>query len=96
MTTDRIAAIEALLAETEAAHGEYEATELNGVYDTDWPRWYASYAIDHGIGAILGRSVTADELAQALSVTWAEYERADPRPGEGWTTFIARRLAEEP
>ena len=94
MTTDRVAAIEALLAEAQAAHGEYEATELGGVYDRDWPRWYAEYAVDHGIGDILGRPVTADELTQALSATWAEFERADPRPVEPWTGYIARRLAD--
>ena len=92
MSTDRIAAIEALLAETEAAHGEYETTELGGVYDQEWPRWYAGYAVDHGIGAILGRPITADELADVLSVAWAEYEGADPRPAEAWTAYIARRL----
>ena len=92
MTTDRIAAIEALLAEAEAAHGEYEATELNGVYDQEWPRWYAGYAVDHGIGALLGRSITADELADVLSAAWAEYEGADPKPAESWTTYISRRL----
>jgi hypothetical protein len=96
MTNERVAAIEALLAESEAAHGEFERTELGGTYDQDWPRWYARYAVEHGIGDILGRSITADQLAQTLSTTWAEFERADPRPSEGWTTYIARRLADEP
>ena len=64
MTTDRIAALEALLAETEAAHGAYETTELNGVYDQEWPRWYAAYAVEHGIGEILvGHAVSSDDLA---------------------------------
>ena len=96
MTTDRVAAIEALLSETEAAHGQYEATELGGVYDRDWPNWYARYAVDHGIGDILGRSVAADELGQTLSAAWADFERADPRPSEPWTAYIARRLVDEP
>ena len=65
MATDRIGALEALLAEAEAAHGVYETTELNGVYDQDWPRWYAAYAVDHGIGALLGRDVSVDELASS-------------------------------
>jgi hypothetical protein len=96
MSSSRVAAVAALLAETEAAHGQYETTELNGVYDAEWPRWYAGYAVDHGIGAILGRSISADELAQALGTAWAEYERSEPRPAESWTAFIARRLAGEP
>jgi hypothetical protein len=32
-----------LLQETAAAHGEFEKTELNGVYDEDWPTWYAAF-----------------------------------------------------
>ena len=94
MTTDRTPALEALLVETEAAHGAYETTELNGVYDQDWPRWYASYAVDHGIGAILGREMTAEELTDRLKAGWDEFERAEPRP-DSWATYLAGRLAEK-
>jgi hypothetical protein len=96
MPTDRIGAIEALLTEAESAHGVYETTELNGVYDEDWPRWYAGYAVEHGIGALLGRPITADELTERFTSAWSEFKDVDPRPAEPWTTFIARRLAAEP
>jgi hypothetical protein len=96
MATDRVAALEALLSETEAAHGVYETTELNGVYDTDWPRWYAGYAVDHGIGTILGRPVGTDELARLLAASWEEFQQADPRPTEPWATYIAHRLLTAP
>lgn len=96
MTTDRIGALEALLAETEAAHGAYETAELNGVYDEDWPAWYAAYAVDHDIGAILGRAIAADELAAFLTRAWEELQGSDPPPTEAWTSFMARRLAAEP
>jgi len=43
MTSDRAAALERLLTEPSAAHGVYEKTELNGVYDEEWSRWYAGY-----------------------------------------------------
>ena len=95
MMADRIAALEALLAEAEAAHGVYETTELNGVYDQDWPRWYAGYAVEHGIGALLGRPVTPDELAQFLTSGWDDLQQADPRPTDPWNTHVARRLASE-
>ena len=95
MTTDRTAALEALLGETEAAHGAYETTELNGVYDEEWPRWYAAYAVEHGIGEIVGRPVSVDDLAALLTASWSELQQTDPRPSEPWTTFIARRLAAE-
>ena len=94
MTTepDRTDAVEALLAETEAAHGNYESTELNGVYDEQWPEWYARYAVEHGIGALLDREISADELARTLSATYQEFQATDPRPTESWQAFIARRL----
>lgn len=95
LTTNRVAALEALLAETEAAHGVYESTQLNGVYDQDWPRWYAGYAVEHGIGSVLGRDVSAVELAQSLAASWDELQGADRRPREPWGAYTARRLAEE-
>ena len=90
MTTDRIAALEALLGETEAAHGAYETTELNGVYDEEWPGWYAAYAVEHGIGEIVDR-----DGAALLTASWSELQQTDPSPSEPWTSFIARRLASE-
>ncbi len=93
MTSDRTGALEALLADTEAAHGAYETAELNGVYDSAWAQWYADYAVGHGVAGLLGRAVTPDELARLLAATWDEFERADPKPSDGWQAFAARRLA---
>ncbi|MEV4313020.1 hypothetical protein [Actinocrispum sp. NPDC049592] len=31
------------LKKAAAAHGKYEADELGGVYDEDWPQWYAQH-----------------------------------------------------
>lgn len=93
MSTDRIAAIEAVLAATEAAHGAYEATELQGVYDRDWAAWYAAYAVEHGIGEALGRPVTADELRGRLVAAWEDQQRAEPKPDGPWSAVTARQLA---
>ena len=95
MTTDRIAQIEELLARAESAHGVYESTELNGVYDEAWPRWYAQYAVEHGLGALIGRDVTADELTRFLERGWDEVQRMDPKPTDPWRTYTARRIAEQ-
>ena len=35
-----------LLKETAAAHGKHEAEELGGVFDEQWPEWYATYFTD--------------------------------------------------
>lgn len=95
MSADRTEAIRALLVEAERAHGTYEATELNGVYDEDWPRWYAAYAVEHGIGALLGAEVTSDRLAAFLAGTNSDFERLEPKPGEPWSAYTARRIASE-
>jgi hypothetical protein len=95
MEAARAEAVNALLAETEGAHGRYEATELNGVYDQEWPRWYAAYAVEHGIGTLLGHAVTTDQLAQFLASGYAEFEQLDPKPSEPWAAYTARRIATE-
>jgi hypothetical protein len=93
MSADRTESLVALLGQAEAAHGVYESTELKGLYDQNWPRWYAQYAVDHGIGTLLSRTVLAEELAGILSTAWEEFQAADPKPPETWAEFTARRLA---
>jgi hypothetical protein len=95
MADDRIDAIDALLAETGAAHGVYETTELSGVYDKEWPRWYAAYAVEHGIGDLIVHPVTADRLADYLRSTNGEFEAIEPKPTESWAAYTARRIAAE-
>ena len=67
MASDRIEAINALLVETQQAHGVYEAAELNGVYDQDWPRWYAAFAVEHGISAVGSPEATCAETLVRLT-----------------------------
>jgi hypothetical protein len=95
MADDRTEAVNALLVEAEAAHGAFETTELNGVYDQEWARWYAAYAVEHGIGALVGHELTTDQLGQLLADSYLEFERADPTPSEAWAAYAARRLVEE-
>ena len=95
MTSDQIPAIEVLLTETEEAHGAYERDELDGVYDQEWPAWYARYAVDHGIGELVGRAVSADELAGFLATTWDRAQQADPKPTDPWSAYVARQIAAE-
>jgi catechol 2,3-dioxygenase-like lactoylglutathione lyase family enzyme len=40
---DSAAAVEAALRDAAIAHGEYEATVLDGKHDEDWPAWYAAH-----------------------------------------------------
>ena len=88
-------AISALLQRAEEAHGVYEATELGGVYDRDWPRWYAGFAVEHGLAELLGRPAPLDRVASLLESAYADFEGSDPRPEEGWAAFVGRRLADD-
>jgi hypothetical protein len=95
MTDERISAIEALLDAAKEAHGVYEETELNGVYDEQWPAWYARYAVDNGLGDVLGRSLDADGVAAFFTRGWEEFRAIDPEPTESWSSWTARRIATE-
>ncbi len=95
MAADRIAEIAALLAEAQEAHHVFETTGLHGVFDAAWPRWYAAYAIDHGIGPLLGRAVTTDSLARFLADSNVDFAQMEPPPNESWAAYTARRLTSE-
>jgi hypothetical protein len=95
MAAERIAAINTLLGRAEEAHGVFEKTELNGVYDPDWPRWYATYAVEHGISALIEHEVTTDQLAAFLASSNAQFEQTEPEPSEPWAAYTARRIAAE-
>ena len=95
MTSQPTDALERLLGETEGAHGVYETTELGGAYDQEWPRWYAAYAVAHGIGSVMAREISADELADLLIRAWGELSALDPRPDEPWASWTARWLHQE-
>lgn len=95
MTTQPSEAVTQLLLQAEAAHGEFEATELNGVYDKEWPRWYATYAVEHGIGELVGHVVSVDQLAQFLATSFAEFQQADPKPSDPWAAYVAGRIVAE-
>jgi hypothetical protein len=92
MTDDRVADVARLLEETEAAHGRYEAEELNGVYDEAWASWYASHAVENGIGQHLGEGVSAESLADALTAAYAEHQSSGS--DEGWSSGVARRIVD--
>ena len=92
MTDDRAAAIEALLVDASDAHHVYERDELNGVYDEDWPAWYARHVVDNGLAAVVGRELTADEVGVHLQRLSDEYSGLDPQAAESWAPWTARRL----
>lgn len=95
MADDRIETVTALLVETSVAHGKHEEADLGGVYDQAWARWYAAYAVEHGIGALVGHDVTTDQLAQFLAGTFVEFQQTEPKPTRTMAAYTARRIAAE-
>lgn len=85
----------ALLVQTKQAHGEFEEAELKGVYDQDWPRWYAAFAVEHGIRTLVGHAISVDQLAEFLASTNAEFEQTKPELREPWAIYTARRITAE-
>lgn len=82
--------IASLLDKTLAAHSVHEERELNGVYDQEWPAWYAAYLVEHGISDLLGQAITPGELAGLLKQYDEDY-RAQPR-SDGWPDYYAAQL----
>ena len=93
MTPERIAELAELLDRAESAHGAYETTELHGAYDKAWADWYAMWAVDHGIGRLIGRPIAADELSRFLTRSTAELDELRSRPAQTWAAWTAGRIA---
>ena len=90
MQTNTQHAVAALLSQAGSAHGVYEENELNGVYDQNWPDWYAAYLVELGLGELLGASLSVERLSHLLKQYDQDYKRE--RPGVGWPQFYAERL----
>jgi hypothetical protein len=93
MSQTLIHQVESLLIQAEHAHGQYERTVLNGVYDQDWAVWYAEYAIDQGIEKLINRPFLTEQLGQFLSQTYEQYQ-AD-RSQQTWAAYTAENLVKE-
>ncbi|HBY97395.1 MAG: hypothetical protein M5U01_01160 [Ardenticatenaceae bacterium] len=82
--------VAALLSEAGAAHEVYQTRELHGVYDQDWPKWYAAHLVQHGLGDVLNRPIPAEELSQVLRQCDEAYKRE--QPGVAWPDYYATRI----
>ena len=79
METTQETAVAALLREAETAHGAYETNDLAGVYDEEWPAWYAADLLDHGLADHLPGAEGLDvaNLTAMLTRLAADYERGE-------------------
>jgi hypothetical protein len=90
MRDETTTALRDLLRQAGAAHGEYESTVLNGVYDEAWPTWYADWLLAHGFNDLVQRSYTLAELA-ALLRDLNQQHRASGST-QDWADFYAERM----
>ena len=93
MADDRVDEITQLLNQAGQAHGRYEQTELKGVYDQQWARWYAGYVVEQGISALLGHVATVDQVTAFFTASYDDFQRN--KPAESWAAYTARRMQVE-
>jgi len=60
-----------------AAHGVHEAEELGGVYDDEWPSWYAA----HMAHALAGHGLDAEALKTTLEQAAAAHGQHEAETG---------------
>lgn len=85
-------AIERLLRRAGSAHGVYEESVLHGVYDENWPIWYAQWILDHGFNTLVARPVDAGHLSRLLADLHKQHTQTDK--AQPWPVFYAARLVE--
>ena len=93
MASERELALAACLSQAEAAHAAYERGELGGVFDEEWPSWYADYLVEHGVGEVVPELANVARLAATLAACDEAYRSEEPN--EEWAPYYARRLLGE-
>lgn len=86
-----ITKIAKLLAETGAAHHQFEQTVLKGVYDQEWPAWYAEHLLELKLNDLLSRPVTQADLSNFLFQS--DEVRKQQRPEPDWVDYTAHDIA---
>lgn len=90
---ERRAQLAELLTEAAQAHDKYEQSALGGQYDSEWPRWYADYLVEHGLPDLLGRGdLSNEQLVEML--TKADANHRTRASEERWPDYYAGYLLE--
>lgn len=90
----RVERMTQLLEEAHTAHSVYEKGVLHGVWDEEWPAWYAAYLATHGILDLVAWDSQGREPPEGLALLLAEADRLHQRtaPQQHWPHFYARYL----
>jgi hypothetical protein len=92
MSANQVVQIAKLLSEAGSAHHHFEQTVLKGVYDQEWPAWYADYVIQHGLGELLASPVTVEQLSRFLAENYELYKKENSKLG--WADYTAQQIAQ--
>ena len=79
-----------LLSQAGAAHHIFETNELQGVYDMEWPVWYAKWSIQHGLNTLLETQMDTAQLARLLDEINEQHKQSSG--GLSWAEFTAQEL----
>jgi hypothetical protein len=91
MRQETVTKIANLLSQASSAHHHFEQTILKGVYDQEWPAWYAHYVIVHGLEELLPTPVTVEQLGRFLAENYEVYKRENSK--QGWADYTAQQIA---
>ncbi len=92
MNMNSVAQIANLLSQAGSAHHHFEQTVLNGVYDQEWPAWYADYVIKHGLNDLLPKPVTVEQLSHFFSESYEIYKLKNSPLG--WADYTAQEISQ--
>jgi len=79
-----------LLAQAGSAHHQFEQTALKGIRDEEWPDWYASHLLTHGLNDLLPQPINQTELGQFL--LHSNEARTQQFPEPDWVDYTAQDL----
>ena len=90
----RVERLSQLLEEAHTAHSVYEKDVLHGVWDEEWPAWYAGYLATHGILDLVAWDSQGREPPEGLALLLTEADRLhqSTAPEQHWPHFYARYL----
>ena len=90
----RVKKLSQLLEEAHTERAVYEKDVLQGVWDEQWPTWYADYLFAHGILDMGIFDSQSREPQEGLALLLAEADRAHQRtsPQTNWPDFYARYM----
>ncbi|MFN8456324.1 MAG: hypothetical protein U0401_16925 [Anaerolineae bacterium] len=90
MNPNAVNQIAQLLSQAGSAHHVFEQTVLKGVYDQEWPHWYAEYVVEHGLGQLLEREVTVEQVSRFFTENYEVYKKENSVLG--WADYTAQHM----